>query len=349
MSAATVLVVDDQQIMRDVICQMLREGGYDVLSAAGPHQALEIIRGHPPLDLVLSDIGMPGMRGTELVSEVSRISPGTGTVLMAGGGAVVADVPPGIPLLRKPICTRDLLVIVRDVLARSSRARLELSDQREQFCRLRQERMQLRSEFQATARQAAEYLQKSLARPSERAAPNQETKLRQDLVAARAEWQQAAQEFDEFCLDVQARAQGKKTPGRTLALESVAARQRASFERFQRALQALTTFRLAGGRPDSVPALATSGLHVTKRELEILNMLAAGKTTKQTARELNIAFKTVSTHRAHLLQKFEAPNVAMLVSKAIREGYISMAPPSAGPGVTSRLAPPPGGGAKTVP
>ena len=141
---------------------------------------------------------------------------------------------------------------------------------------------------------------------------------------ARTEWQQALREFDEYCTDILARVQGKKTSNRTLRLESVAARQRAAFERFQRALQELTTHQLSGGRPHSVPQLATSGPHVTERELEVLRRLAAGKTTKQIACELNIAFKTVSTHRTNLMEKFEAPNVAMLVSKAIRAGYIRL-------------------------
>jgi FixJ family two-component response regulator len=321
MTAATILVVDDQAAVLEMVSQALRGAGYDVLSAGGPEQALAILQDRQPVNLVLSDIEMPGMPGTELLREVSRVAPGTGTVLMTGG-TTVAEVPADTPLLRKPISTHDLLATVEDVLARSAEARLELRRQRERSAELRQERLQLRSQFQATAQRAAGYVERSRAYPGERAASNVEAQLRRDLLAAQAEWHRDSREFDQFCLHIQARAQGRKAPDRVPPLEQVAARQQASFEKFQRALLAFTTFRLSSGNPHPVPRVAANVPHITQRELEVLSRLVAGKTTKQIACELNIAFKTVSSHRNNLLQKFDAGNVALLVSKAIRAGYI---------------------------
>ena len=322
MAAATILVVDDDAMVLEVLGQTLRGAGYDVLAAGGPSQALAIVQERQPVNLVLSDFEMPGMRGTQLIREISRISPETGTILMTGGATLVAEVPSHTPVLRKPISTRDLLVAVRDVLARSAQARFELKRQREQSALLREQRMQLRTEFQRTARQAVDNLRKSHEHLHGRAAPDMDTRLRQDLQAAREEWSQASREFDEFCLNVQARAQGAKSPARIPALEQIAARQRASFERFQRALHAFTVFQLEGGGLHSVRKPAGSGPHVTERELEVLGRLAAGKTTRLIAQELNIAFKTVSSHRNNLMQKFDAGNVALLISKTVRMGYI---------------------------
>lgn len=61
---------------------------------------------------------------------------------------------------------------------------------------------------------------------------------------------------------------------------------------------------------------------VTPRELEVLEKIAQGLTTKQIARELKVTFKTAATHRTHLLGKLDANNVALLVRRAIARGLI---------------------------
>jgi two-component system nitrate/nitrite response regulator NarL len=55
----------------------------------------------------------------------------------------------------------------------------------------------------------------------------------------------------------------------------------------------------------------------TKREIEVLEKLAQGLTSKQIAQQLNITFKTVVTHRAHLLNKLDVHNTALLIRRAI--------------------------------
>lgn len=60
----------------------------------------------------------------------------------------------------------------------------------------------------------------------------------------------------------------------------------------------------------------------TKRELEILKLLALGLTTDQISEELNISPKTVLTHRRNMLEKFKLKNTTELVANAIRHGYI---------------------------
>jgi DNA-binding NarL/FixJ family response regulator len=60
----------------------------------------------------------------------------------------------------------------------------------------------------------------------------------------------------------------------------------------------------------------------TKRELEVLEKIALGLTSKQIASDLNISFKTAVTHRARLLNKLEVHNAAFLVRRAIALGYL---------------------------
>lgn len=62
-----VLVVDDEQGLRDLVCRTLRAEGYGTLEAAHGAEALELMEGAPePVDLVVTDVVMPGMDGREL-------------------------------------------------------------------------------------------------------------------------------------------------------------------------------------------------------------------------------------------------------------------------------------------
>jgi DNA-binding NtrC family response regulator len=120
MSAVTrILVVDDHAMMLNAITQMLSREGYEVFSALGPRQALEIVKNNSP-HLVLSDIVMPEMRGTQLVHEVLQLSPRTAVVLMTGYVPGTLDVPVGVPLLRKPFTSQELFHAVEAALGQSS-------------------------------------------------------------------------------------------------------------------------------------------------------------------------------------------------------------------------------------
>jgi DNA-binding NarL/FixJ family response regulator len=60
----------------------------------------------------------------------------------------------------------------------------------------------------------------------------------------------------------------------------------------------------------------------TRRELEVLEKLARGLTSKQIAHELNISLRTADAHRVHLLNKLGAHSTAVLVSRAVALGYL---------------------------
>ncbi|GAC1342056.1 MAG: hypothetical protein NVSMB18_15380 [Acetobacteraceae bacterium] len=67
----SILVVDDEETVREVVAWMLQEAGYDVHEAADGHAALDFLSGDSSVDLVISDINMPGLDGIEL-SALSR-------------------------------------------------------------------------------------------------------------------------------------------------------------------------------------------------------------------------------------------------------------------------------------
>jgi DNA-binding CsgD family transcriptional regulator len=62
---------------------------------------------------------------------------------------------------------------------------------------------------------------------------------------------------------------------------------------------------------------------LTKREMEVLALIANGKSNKETAAELFISIKTVDTHKTHILDKLGLKNTAELVKYAIRNKLIS--------------------------
>jgi DNA-binding NarL/FixJ family response regulator len=64
------------------------------------------------------------------------------------------------------------------------------------------------------------------------------------------------------------------------------------------------------------------GIHLTPREMEVLQLIAEGLANKQIAGELEISIKTVEKHRSHLMQKLDIHDTAGLTRHAIEEGII---------------------------
>ena len=81
----TVLVVDDEKGLRDVIRRVLEDKGYRVIEAADGNRALELVR-QERLDLVISDIIMPDCDGIEAILAIKKESPSTKILAISGGG-----------------------------------------------------------------------------------------------------------------------------------------------------------------------------------------------------------------------------------------------------------------------
>jgi CheY-like chemotaxis protein len=112
-----VLVVDDEPMVRDIVQHVLLSAGFDVLIAANGSQALELSRrceGH--IDLLLTDVNMPGITGPQLASALAREHPETRIMIMTGGlGDEIPDCLRPDTLL-KPFTPRALLQCIATVL-----------------------------------------------------------------------------------------------------------------------------------------------------------------------------------------------------------------------------------------
>jgi DNA-binding NtrC family response regulator len=139
MAAATVLVVDDDALMLASASKMLSRQGYKVVPAPGPRQALHIVKTQPPIELILSDVSMPEMRGTQLVAEVFRLSPQTAGLLMTGDVTSPPDVPEGVAVIRKPFSTAELSLAVSSTLAQTAELHGRMRELAERNQRLRSE------------------------------------------------------------------------------------------------------------------------------------------------------------------------------------------------------------------
>jgi PAS domain S-box-containing protein len=125
-AGATVLLVDDEDRVRDAARRMLSGAGYTVLEAFDGDEALRVAERHPgPIELLVTDVVMPRMTGTELVEKLLLARPGISVLYMSGypaendlGEALSAD---GLEYLQKPFTAEELKEKARTLL--DSRAR----------------------------------------------------------------------------------------------------------------------------------------------------------------------------------------------------------------------------------
>jgi signal transduction histidine kinase len=117
----TILVVEDDEDVLVVAAESLREFGYQVVTAVNAAQALEILRGDRAVDLLLSDVIMPGgMNGVQLTVEARRIRPELKVLLTSGYTAAALSIEHGLPdnlnLVEKPYRREDLARKLRLVI-----------------------------------------------------------------------------------------------------------------------------------------------------------------------------------------------------------------------------------------
>ncbi len=81
----TVLLVEDEEMVRDVVREVLELSGYRVLPASRGSEALRLAAGHPgPIHLLLTDVVMPGMSGGELAQRLNPLRPEMRVLYMSG-------------------------------------------------------------------------------------------------------------------------------------------------------------------------------------------------------------------------------------------------------------------------
>ncbi len=123
----TILVVDDEPDVCELVRDYLVAEGYSVLQAGNGEEALRIAEAHAePIHLLLTDVVMPGMSGHRLAMELRRRRPDVSILYMSGFAlthaqhetlGMDAELEPGSPILPKPFTAEGLTQKVRELLA----------------------------------------------------------------------------------------------------------------------------------------------------------------------------------------------------------------------------------------
>jgi two-component system, cell cycle response regulator CpdR len=105
----TVLVVDDDQDVLEVVAAMLEDLGCNVVTAESGRAALDLLEQNRRIEILITDINMPGMDGHELAERAKRICPEL-QVLQLSGRERRRD---GFPMIQKPFTEEDLANTMR--------------------------------------------------------------------------------------------------------------------------------------------------------------------------------------------------------------------------------------------
>jgi two-component system sensor histidine kinase/response regulator len=142
---ATILIIDDEEAMRDSCSQVLNKDGYTTETAEDGHSGLRKIREVKP-DLVLIDLKMPGMGGMELLEKIGQIDPDIISVVITGYATIESAVEAmklnAYDFLPKPFTPDQLRIVIgrglerRQLAAESARLRREKEMMRENFITL---------------------------------------------------------------------------------------------------------------------------------------------------------------------------------------------------------------------
>ena len=120
-TAARVLLVDDEDLVRSATAEMLRDLGYVVVEASSASQALAAIRSGVDADILVSDYLMPTMTGGQLITELRSAGNRIPALLVTGYAAAGSDVPDDVVRLAKPFRQTDLAMQVDELLGAAVR------------------------------------------------------------------------------------------------------------------------------------------------------------------------------------------------------------------------------------
>ena len=123
----TVLVVDDEEDLRDIMRRMLERRGYATLVAADSEQAIALCREHPGvIDVLVTDLGLPGPSGGDLARTACDLRPEMGVVYISGLPKDIAIskglIDQDALLVKKPFTSDLLLEALRQILAERAAA-----------------------------------------------------------------------------------------------------------------------------------------------------------------------------------------------------------------------------------
>ena len=117
MSVATILIVDDEEDVVTLLKTVLAAEGYAVLTATKPSDAVDICRQTRKVDLLITDVTMPGMSGYDLAQAIFELQPSAKALFVSGYPQNIAEDAPRISFLAKPFLPRQLVATVQSLLA----------------------------------------------------------------------------------------------------------------------------------------------------------------------------------------------------------------------------------------
>jgi DNA-binding response OmpR family regulator len=115
---SVILVADDEALVRNLVTLLLQQDGHLVLSAANGHEGLELSRRYPgTIDLVITDVDMPRLNGTDLCAHLLEERPGIKVLVMSGADmSEIVSQNINLPFLPKPFDGKTLIARVRAIL-----------------------------------------------------------------------------------------------------------------------------------------------------------------------------------------------------------------------------------------
>ncbi|MEQ4596907.1 MAG: response regulator, partial [Methylobacteriaceae bacterium] len=116
----TVLVVEDELVVRDLVVEVLRELGYRAIEAPDGPSGLEIVRSSARIDLLVTDVGLPGLNGRQLADHARTLRPELRVLFMTGyaenatfGGG---PLDPDMQMITKPFPVERLAARIREMM-----------------------------------------------------------------------------------------------------------------------------------------------------------------------------------------------------------------------------------------
>lgn len=124
---ATILIAEDEELIRMMMVEILQDEHFTVLDAGNGEGALEHLAGQQKIDLLIADVGLPGLNGRQLVGKARQLNPAIKAIFVTGysqeilrsqaEGGEQEDWIDQIAVLRKPFDLTELIDKVRSVLA----------------------------------------------------------------------------------------------------------------------------------------------------------------------------------------------------------------------------------------
>jgi len=124
-SRATILFVEDDPHLFELLRGVLEQAGYEVLASPVPEEAVEMAENREgPIHLLVSDVMMPGLKGPDVLELVRRKRPGIPVLFISGYPKEMLErsttLPPDLRLLGKPFSSRHFLSLIREILAETA-------------------------------------------------------------------------------------------------------------------------------------------------------------------------------------------------------------------------------------